>query len=116
MTLEENIKTWIKLDNEIKKISNDLKLLRCQKDNYNKNILEHVKENNLEHAIIKIGDGKLKFVDTNTQQPLTYKFIVECLCDYFEDDNDTVMEIIYHIKSKRNVTKNKEIKRYITSS
>jgi len=116
MTLEENIKTWIKLDNEIKKISNDLKLLRSQKDNYNKNILEHVKENNLEHAIIKIGDGRLKFVDTNTQQPLTYKFIVECLCDYFEDDNDTVMEIIYHIKSKRNVKKIKEIKRYITSS
>ena len=112
MTLEENIKSWIKLDNEIKESSSELKSLRTQKEDYNQNILEHVKDNNLEHAIIKIGNGRLKFVDTNSTQPLTYKFICECLCDYFKNDDETVMEIIYHIKSKRTIKKTKEIKRY----
>lgn len=116
MTLEENIKNWVKLDNEIKQLSSEMKNLRLQKENHSENILNHVKENNLEHAVIKIGDGKLKFVDTNSPQPLTYKFICECLCEYFENDNDIVMELICHIKSKRIIKKSKEIKRYIVSS
>ena len=91
MTLEENIKSWIKLDNEIKQLSSELKSLRTQKEDHNQNILEHIKDNNLEHAIIKIGNGRLKFVDTNSTQPLTYKFICECLCDYFKNDDETVM-------------------------
>ena len=116
MTLEENIKNWIKLDNEIKQLSTELKKLKTQKESYNQDILEHIKENKLEHAVVKIGDGKLKFIDANYPQPLTYKFISECLCDYFEDDREIVMEIIYHIKSKRNIKTTKEIKRYYTSS
>lgn len=116
MTLEENIKGWIKLDNQIKELSTELKNLRSQKESYNKDIIQHVQDNNLEQAIIKIGNGRLKFIDTNTVQPLTYKFISECLCDYFEDDREIVMEIIYHIKSKRAIKTTKEIKRYNISS
>ena len=116
MTLEENIKNWIKLDNEIKQLSMDLKRLRVQKEDYNQNILGHIKENNLENAVVKIGDGRLKFIDTNHPQPLSYKFISECLCDYFEDDREIVMEIMYHIKSKRTIKTTKEIKRYYVSS
>ena len=51
------------------------------------------KRNIVDNAIIKIGDGKLRFIDVNYSQPLTYKFICECLCDYFNNDDDIVMEI-----------------------
>lgn len=116
MTLEENIKNWIKLDNQIKELSSQLKELRAEKDIYNKDILQHIEENNLENAVIKIGNGRLKFIESNNLQPLTYKFISECLCDYFEDEPDVVMEIIHHIKSKRNIKTTREIKRYNVSS
>ena len=114
MTLEENIRSWVQIDNEIRKLNTELKQLRTQKEEYNNNILEHVRENSLEHAIVKIKDGNLKFVDINNQQPLTYKFICECLCDYFNDDDEIVMEIICYIKSKREKKTTKEIKRYIS--
>jgi hypothetical protein len=112
MTLEENIRSWVRLDDEIRKLNTEIKGLRTQKEEYNNNILEYVKEKNLEHAIVKIKDGSLKFIDVNNQQTLTYKFICECLYDYFNEDDETVMNIIYYIKSKRVVKKNKEIKRY----
>lgn len=115
MSFENNIREWIKLDNEIKELNAQIKNLRVEKEEYNTQILTHIEENNLANAIIKIGDGKLKFVDTKYPQPLTYKFICECLCDYFKDDDEAVMEILCFIKNKRNIKTNKEIKRYNTN-
>ena len=40
-------------------------------------------ENNIENATIKIGDGKLRLVEHNTPQALTFKFICESLCRIF---------------------------------
>ena len=116
MSFEENIRNWIKIDNNIKEKAMNIKQLRIERDKYNENIMEYIKENNLDNVTIKIGDGKLRFVDTKYTQPLTYKFICETLCDYFEDDREIVMEIIYHIKSKRAIKTTKEIKRYNISS
>ena len=112
MNLETNIKKWVSLDNDIKKLNAQLKLLRGEKDSYTNDILEYISTNNLENAIIKLPNGKLKFVDVNTSQPLTYKFICECLHEYLENDDDKVLEIITYIKSRRQIKVTKEIKRY----
>ena len=116
MSLEENIKHWVHLDNNIKQMTANIKELRSEKDIYNNSILKHISENNLDNAIVKIGNGTLKFVDVQHQKPLTYKFISETLYEYFEEDEEAVMEIICYIKSKRQHKIVKEIKRYgITS-
>jgi len=112
MALAENVKKWVRLDNEIKNLTSEIRLLRLQKDEYNTNILDYISENSLDNAIINLGDGRLKFIDVNHTKPLTYKFVCECLCDYFKDDDETVMEIICHIKSKRNIKTTREIRRY----
>lgn len=114
MTLEDNIRNWVRTDNEIRRLNTEIKQLKLQKEEQNNNILEYVRENNLENAVVKIKDGNLKFVDVNSQQPLTYKFICECLCGYFDENDEIVMEIICHIKSKRTVKKTKEIRRYVS--
>ena len=46
---------------------------------------------------------------------LTYKFISETLSEYFEEDDEAVMEIICYLKSKRQHKLVKEIKRYDVS-
>ena len=112
MSLEENIKHWVQLDNDIKQLSANIKNLRLEKETYNNSILEYISENNLDNAVVKICDETLKFVDVQQYQPLTYKFICEALCDYFENNDETIMEIICHLKAKRKQKTIKEIKRY----
>ena len=111
MSLEENIKKWILFDNKIIELSNDLKRIRNDKLKYNNAILSYISNNNLDNATIKINDGKLKFVNINYSQPLTYKYIEECLNKYYHNDAK-VLEIINFIKSNRDIKSMKEIKRY----
>jgi len=111
MSLEENVKKWVVLDNKIKEINNDLKNIRLEKIKYNKSILEYISNNNLDNVTIKINDGKLKFVNTNYSQPLTYKFIYDSLNQYYHNE-DKAIEIIRFIKGQREIKPVKEIKRY----
>lgn len=112
MTLEENIKQWIYLDNTIKQLNAEIKKFKMEKELFNNNILEYISTNNLDNAIIKFGNGKLRFLDINYNQPLTYKFICECLYKYFDEDDAKVMDIIQYIKSQREIKTVKEIKRF----
>ena len=112
MTLEEDIRQWIQLDNNIKQLNHEIKKIKSQKETYNNNILEHITSNNLNNAIVKFGNDKLRFMDTNYSQPLTYKFISECLYKYFDYDENKAVEIIQFIKSQRQIKIVKEIKRF----
>ena len=112
-SLETNIKKWVGIDNEIKQLNLQLKALRGEKDTYTTDILEYISSNNLQEATIKLPNGKLRFVDVNTSQPLTYKFICECLYEYLEHDDDKVLEIITFIKAQRTTKVTKEIKRFL---
>ena len=78
---------------------------------YNETILDYISEKELDNVTIKISDGKLKFVDTNYSQPLTYKYIYECLNKYYRNENKA-LELINFIKTERSVKTVREIKRF----
>ena len=111
MSLEANIKKWVSLDNDIKELNAQIKTLRGEKDTYTSNILDYISSNNLESVTIKLPNGKLNFVDVNTSQALTYKFICECLYEYLDHDDKKALDIISYIKSHRQINTRKEIKR-----
>jgi len=110
MSLEENVKLWVALDNNIKQLNDQIKLLKNEKLSHNKNILQYISSNNLDNVTIKISNGKLKFADVNYPQPLTYKFLFNCLNQFLNDDEE-VLKIIKFIKSEREIKTIKEIKR-----
>lgn len=114
MSLEENIKKWVLLDNNIKNLTNEIKQLKQVKNTYNANIINYISTNELNNATIKISDGKLKFVNVNYPQPLTYKFIYECFIKCFNNENKA-QELLNFIKSERDIKTIKEIKRYSNS-
>ena len=58
MTLEENIKQWIHLDNNIKQLSAEIKKIKNEKELFNNDILEYISINNLNNDIIKLKDDK----------------------------------------------------------
>lgn len=104
------IKEWVTIDNELRELSLKSKSLREKKNNVNNNVINYIENNNLDNAIIKISDGTLKFNYTNISQPLTFKYINECLSDIINDKNQ-VEAIINYIKNKRNVKSIMDIKR-----
>ena len=69
MSLEENVKNWVILDNNIKDIKKKIKYLKQEKSDHNAKILEYISNNSLDNVTIKIKDGKLRFVDINYPQP-----------------------------------------------
>lgn len=111
MSLEENIKKWVVIDNQLKLISEKGKELRDEKNSVSDSILTYVETNNLENVTAKITGGKLKFVSTKQTAPLTLKFIEQCLNNCI-NNKDQVELLLNHIKEQRDVKYVKEIKRY----
>ena len=107
----EQIKNWVQLDNKVKVLNEELRTLRGKRNNLTNNIYDYATANNLEHAVIQISDGKLKFQNTRVTQSLTLKFIKECLEECLGNSVNTD-EILEFIKSKREIKYTNDIKRF----
>ena len=98
--LQDNIKSWVSKDNEIKKLNEKIQELRKNRDTYSNNILTYVETNNMYNNKIKISDSILQFSSVKQQQTLSYKFLEYCAQEYFLNDKKT-QEFIEFVKSKR---------------
>ena len=110
-SFENNVKRWVSLDNRIKALNDEAKTLREEKSTINDSIGHHIESNNLEKATIQISDGKLRYVTTKTQSPISLKYLESCLTDCISDANK-VKEIMEYIKENREVKETTELKRY----
>ena len=111
MSLEENIKKWVVLDNSHKKLCEQVKSVRDEKNKLHENIITYLDANNISNPIINISDGKLNISETKTANVLTYKFLAECLHEYF-DKTTEADELMEFIKNKRTFITSKSIKRF----
>ena len=110
-TFEKKIQEWVSLDNQVKELNDRIKLIKDQKNLVGKHILNHVEENNMNNANIRIGNEKLKFVKISTSQTVTFKYLEQCLSEMIKNE-DQVTKIIGYIKQKREVKQQIEIKRF----
>ena len=60
---------------------------------------------------LPLADGKLRFVETKTTNPISLTFIEQCLNDLIHNKSQ-VQHILKYIKEKREIKINSEIKRY----
>jgi hypothetical protein len=117
MSIEDKIKKWVMLDNQIKQLYNKMQLLKDEKNELTNSLIEHFDNANKKYPIINISDGKLSFIEVKQPNALSYKFLEQCLIDYFKinsnnnDVNNNIKLILELIKSKRTYTLNKTIKR-----
>jgi len=110
MTLEENIKKWVVIDNQQKKINEELKKLRIKKNDLTNNIVLDFSKKNIKSPIIKISDGKLSLIETQHTNVISFKFLLESFTEYFEDE-EQANKLLDFIKSKRTFTYVSSIKR-----
>lgn len=110
MNFNENIKQWVSIDTEIRKLNEIIKTKREKKHNILKDIIEYKNDNKLNNTLIRISDGNLRFTSVKQFQPITYYYIKECLKDII-DDEDQIDFIINYLKKKRNYKIVEDIKR-----
>ncbi len=111
MSFEENIKKWVLIDNQIKSFNEKNKQLRDDKNAIEEFILSYAESNKLTNATINITGGKLRFVNTKQSQPLTMKYVEECLSKCISNTAH-VGQIMQLIKDSREVKQTTDIKRY----
>jgi seryl-tRNA synthetase len=111
MSFEQQIQQWVQIDNQLKIFNEKLKELRDKKNSISQQINNHIEENQLSNASIKINDGQLKFVKIKETQPLTFKYLETCLSEIIKNE-EQVKKIVEYIKNKREVKYIPEIKRF----
>ena len=113
MSIEDNIKKWVVLDNQHKKLNSQIMKLRDEKNELTKNIITYYDSRNAKYPNINISDGKLSFIEQKQANALSMKFLEQCFEDFFRNyDSDSIKdELIEFIKSKRTHTINTTIRR-----
>ena len=114
MSFEENIKEWVRLDNDIKSLNDKMRVLRDSKNEITGEIVTYASEKNLTHKIIEITDGNLKFQTRKETSPLTFKLVKECLTDCITNE-EQVDKLINYIKEKRSIKYVDDVKRSYNS-
>jgi hypothetical protein len=111
MNFEQTIQQWLLLDNQVKMYNEKLKELRNKRDNIEEKLSQHALNNNLTNSTIKTSDGKLKFVNTKTMSPLTFKYLEKSLGEIIKN-SEQVNAIMNHIRNNREHKVEHELKRF----
>jgi hypothetical protein len=111
MSFENQIQQWIQMDNQLKQLNEKTKELRDKRNTLEEKITDHAFSNNLSDATVKISDGRLKFVNTRVQEPLTFKYLEKTLSEVIKNESQVKL-ILEHVKQKRSSKIIQEIKRF----
>ena len=111
MSLEDSIRKWVSVDNQMKVHKDQVNALRDERKSITHEILNFAADNDLDNTTIRISDGKLRIQNIRSTAPITLKFLHSCLSECFSDEKKVEMLLDY-IKSKREIRYSHDIKRY----
>ena len=111
MSFEGQIQQWVQIDNQLKQLNDKAKELRDKRNLLEQNITTHAFSNNLSDSTVKISDGRLKFVNTKVQEPLTFRYLEKTLSEIIKNESQVKL-MMEHIRQKRSVKIVPEIKRF----
>jgi hypothetical protein len=111
MSFEGQIQQWVQIDNQLKQLNDKAKELRDKRNLLEQNITTHAFSNNLSNSTVKISDGRLKFVNTKVQEPLTFRYLEKTLSEIIKNESQVKL-MMEHIREKRAVKIVPEIKRF----
>ena len=111
---DKQIQKWVEMDNKIKKINMELKSSREIKNELETSIMTTVNNKKLLNTSLSLPDGRLRFVESKTTNPISLTFVEQCLNELIPNKSQ-VQHILKYMKEKREIKINSEIKRYYNS-
>lgn len=88
---KDNVKRWLELDNQLKRLAAAAKERRNKKNEINKQILEFMSKFNIEDLNTK--EGIIRYKKSYVKEPLSQKTIKSKLEELFKDQPDIVERI-----------------------
>lgn len=110
--LVQNIREWVKLDNEIRALKKEEKARQTEKKQLNENLIEIMKSNEIDCVDIK--DGQICYTQKNVKKPITKKNLMNILTKYFKGDMEKAENVNEFILDNREETTKETITRKIT--
>jgi len=114
------VRNWVHYDNLATSLSKQTTNSRRVRDEFEGRILQQLKVNNMENAVIQIQGGRLTVAEEKHNQPLTYARIEEAMHSYFAEKKkrfptaeDETPAILRHMKETRSVDITKRLKKQV---
>ena len=107
-TAQANVKRWLELSEEIRKLTAAAAERRKQKNALDQYIINFMKNHKIPH--FDLSNGKLSLAQTKSTQPLNKKWIHEQLTQFSEIDEDQKLAIETRLCDNRPVAKKDRLK------
>jgi hypothetical protein len=115
------VRNWVHYDNLATTLSKQTQSARKVRDTFEKTILDKLRANNMENAVIQIQGGRLVIAEEKHNQPLTYTRIEEGLKAYYLEKQKTAgrvlpdesAAIMRFLKGHREVEITKKLKKQV---
>lgn len=109
--LVNNIKEWIKMDNEISQLKAEIKDRTNKKKSLTENLVTVMKSNSID--CFDINGGALVYKKNKVKKPINGKTLLTALQNYYKTDPKIAEEIAKHVMDSREEQIKETIKRKI---
>ena len=109
--LVNNIKEWIKMDNEIAQLKNEIKERNNKKKALTENLVYVMKTNQID--CFDINGGALVYKTNKVKKPINGKTLLAALQNYYKTDAKMAEELAKHVMDSREEQIKETIRRKI---
>jgi hypothetical protein len=109
--LINNIREWIKIDNELLKLKTETKVMVAKKKGLTDSLVRIMKGNSID--CFDINGGALLYKQTKSKKTISGKFLLSELQKYYKDQPELATELTKHLLENREEVVKDEIKRKI---
>jgi hypothetical protein len=110
--LIKNIKEWVKKDNEIRALQNEVNKRKAEKKTLSSTLVNIMKENDID--CFNVNDGQISYSKKNIKKPISKKLLLNLLSKYYNGDSTKANELNNFILENREETVKETIHRKIT--
>lgn len=106
---KEDVKTWLKLDDDIKTLTDAVKERKSKKNEITPKLLDFMEKHNIND--LNTNDGHLKFQKSLRSKPLSKKYLLDRLGFYFKSEmkSEKVVNFIYNNREKSETSNIKRV-------
>lgn len=108
--LVQYIKSWIEVDNEMRKLQKDMKTLKDNKKTLTDALVNVMKSNEID--VFDINDGKLVYAKTKVKAPINQTTLFAALMQHYKDE-DAAKKLSEFIMDSRQIKIKESIRRKI---
>jgi len=96
------IKDWVKTDNEIRTLQNEVNIRKAEKKVLSASLMKIMKENEID--CFDMNDGQITYSKKNIKKPISKKLLLNLLSKYYKGDVTKANELNNYILENREET------------